>query len=125
MPTYDTEGYSPPAPIATVTLQTLDGQNRIRGVTMQIDTGADLSLIPQSSISLLGLDNEVKHDAEVMRFDGSISVAKSVKCDLIFLRRAFRGVYLIVDSTTGILGRDVLNHLVLTFDGPKLSWQET
>jgi hypothetical protein len=59
-----------------------------------------------------------------MGFDGTRSVTKSVQCQLIFLRRAFRGAYLIVDGTTGILGRDVLNHLSLVLDGPRLSWRE-
>jgi hypothetical protein len=91
---------------------------------MLIDSGSDVSLIPESSVRLLGLEARGQKDYELMGFDGTRSVTKSVQCQLIFLRRAFRGAYLIVDGTTGILGRDVLNHLSLVLDGPRLSWRE-
>lgn len=51
-------------------------------------------------------------------------MAQVVQLDLIFVERAFRGKYVILDSNMGILGRDVLNHLVILFDGPELMWQE-
>jgi hypothetical protein len=47
-----------------------------------------------------------------------------VTLDLIFLKRTIRGKYVVVDSSVGILGRDVLNHLAILLDGPSLSWQE-
>ena len=59
-----------------------------------------------------------------MGFDGNKSVAKSVQCELIFLGRAFRGVYLVGGNTTGILGRDVINRISLVLDGPRLDWRE-
>ena len=34
---------------------------------------------------------------------------------MIFLNRVHRGRYLLVKSAEGVLGRDVLNHLVLIF----------
>ena len=51
-------------------------------------------------------------------------MAQVVQLDLIFVERAFRGKYVILDSNMGILGRDVLNHLVILFDGPELMGQE-
>ncbi len=59
-----------------------------------------------------------------MSFDGSLSVAQVVELDLIFLRRAFRGRYLIIDQKCGILGRDILNYITLLLDGPRLNWDE-
>ena len=91
---------------------------------MLIDSGADVTLIPASSVQRLGLEAHNQEDYELVGFDGNKSVAKSVQCELIFLRRAFRGVYLVVDDTTGILGRDVLNHVSLVLDGPNLDWRE-
>jgi hypothetical protein len=37
----------------------------------------------------------------------------------------FRGQFLIVDGSHGILGRNVLNSLSLIMDGPNLIWRET
>ena len=124
MPTYDVQGFHPPAPVATVTLRTNDGRKSLSDVKMLIDTGADVSLIPKSSVRLLGLEDREQEGYELTGFDGSKSVAKSVDCELLFLRRAFRGAYLVVEDATGILGRDVLNHISLVFDGPRLNWRE-
>jgi hypothetical protein len=124
MPSYDAQAFQPPAPMATVTISTRDGQKSIAGVGMLMDTGADVSLIPESSAQLLGLETRGQKDYELMSFDGNRSVAKSVQCQLIFLRRAFRGTFLVVDVPVGILGRDVLNHVSLLLDGPRLTWQE-
>jgi hypothetical protein len=123
MPSYDAQEFRPPAPVATVVLRTQDGKKSISDVVMLIDSGADVSMIPESSALLLGLQGRGQ-DYEVMSFDGTKSVAKSVQCQLIFLQRAFRGDYLVVDGTTGILGRDVLNHLSLVLDGPHQNWRE-
>jgi hypothetical protein len=44
--------------------------------------------------------------------------------DLLFLRRAFKGRFLVINQQWGLLGRDVLNHVSILFDGPNLSWSE-
>ena len=44
--------------------------------------------------------------------------------EMVFLRRLFKGQYLVIDEDQGILGRDVLNHIALLLDGPGLSWEE-
>ncbi len=59
-----------------------------------------------------------------MSFDGSISSAAAVELDMVFLKRAFRGRYLLIDQEVGIMGRDVLNHVPLFLDGPDLTWIE-
>jgi hypothetical protein len=43
---------------------------------------------------------------------------------MLFLRRVFRGPYLLIDNETGVLGRDVLNHLTLLLDGPQQRWSQ-
>ena len=42
--------------------------------------------------------------------------------NLIFLRRAIRGRYMLIEEELGILGRDVLNLVPLIFDGPRGEW---
>lgn len=61
---------------------------------------------------------------ELMGFDGSLSVARAVRLDLLFLRRSFKGRFLLINQEWGLLGRDILNHESLLFDGPGLSWSE-
>ena len=39
-----------------------------------------------------------------------------------FHRYRFRGQFLVTDASHGILGRNILNLLVLRLDGPGLSW---
>ena len=91
---------------------------------MLIDSGADLTLIPEKFIDELRLDLDLNERYELAGFDDHRSVAKSAQLDLVFLRRTFRGRFLAVNSESGILGRNVLNHFALVLDGPRLSWHE-
>ena len=43
---------------------------------------------------------------------------------MLFLRRAFRGRYLVIETERGILGRDILNHVTVLLDGPQQQWSE-
>lgn len=124
MPDYDALQFDPPAPLATVTLQTRDRARSVSGVLMLIDSGSDVTLIPESAARRLGFGTGDQKDYEVAAFDGAERIAKCVECGLIFLRRAFWGVYLLGDAPVGILGRDVLNHVCLILDGPARNWRE-
>jgi len=73
---------------------------------------------------LLGLEAIADIGYEVTGFDGSTSVFQVVRADLILLRKTFKGQFLLINQDWGILGRDVLNHLSLWFDGPHLNWEE-
>lgn len=64
------------------------------------------------------------HQLPLQGFDGQSTVAQAVQLDLVFVKRTFRGKFVIVNSKMGILGRDVLNHLAILLDGPQLTWQE-
>ena len=59
-----------------------------------------------------------------MGFDGSKSFAPVVMLDMVFLQRAFRGRYLLVEEERGNLGRDILNHVSLLLEGPRQQWSE-
>jgi predicted aspartyl protease len=124
MPTYDSNLFNPPAPVASVTLRDPGNGNTASDVLMLIDTGADITLVPQTSIEELKSDLDPHESYELKGFDGQRSVAQSVELDLVFLRRTFRGRFLIIDTEAGILGRDVLNHVAIVIDGPRLIWQE-
>lgn len=124
MPAYDANRFSPPAPLARIILRDQKRGTSSSDVLMLIDTGADVTLVPQVAVQQLGVSIDPTQCQELMGFDGNISVAQIVELDLIFLKRTFRGRLLVIDQEVGILGRDILNHVPLVLDGPGLSWDE-
>lgn len=124
MPTYDEHFFNPPAPLARVTLRNSGDGKTVSDVPMLIDSGADVTFIPHQSVILLGASIEPDTGYEVMGFDGRKSIAQVVSLDLIFLRRTFRGRFLVSTQEWGIVGRDVLNHVSVLLDGPRLVWDE-
>lgn len=124
MTAYDSSLFSPPAPLARVTLRHHSSGAVVSDVLMLLDTGADVTLLPQAAVEQLGISINSNEGYELMGFDGSMSVARVVEVDLLFLRRAFKGRFLIINQEWGLLGRDILNHVSLLFDGLSLSWSE-
>jgi len=53
MPTYDDQFFNPPAPLARVTLRNSQEGKTVSDVPMLIDSGADVTLISQQSVTLL------------------------------------------------------------------------
>lgn len=124
MPTYDDTLFNPPAPLARVTLRNPEADTSIPDVPMLIDSGADVTLVPKQLALQLGIKVDPDIGYEVMGFDGRKSVAPVVTLDLVFLKRVFKGRFLVSDQECGVLGRDVLNHVPLVLDGPQLTWDE-
>ncbi len=124
MPAYDGHLFSPPAPFAKVSLRNPENGTVVSDVGMLLDTGADVTLLPRAFIELLDISAEQNEGYELRGFNGSVSVAQVVQADLLFLRRAFKGSFLLIDQEWGLLGRDVLNHVSLVFDGQRLVWEE-
>jgi hypothetical protein len=121
---YDSAWFSPPAPLARVALRHPGSGTTVPDIPMLLDTGADVTLIPKSAVDALGLTPGAEDSYELIAFDGSRSVAQAVRLDLIFLKKTFKGQFLMVDQEWGLVGRDVLNHVAILFDGPRLQWGE-
>lgn len=124
MPGYETLHFDPPAPVAQVMLRNPNSGTTVSEVPLLLDTGADVTLLPRAAVERLGAAMLTNQHYELMGFDGSRSFAPVVMIDLIFLNRAFRGRYLLIEKERGILGRDILNHLTLLFDGIRQQWSE-
>jgi predicted aspartyl protease len=124
MPSYDATHYDPPAPVAQVTLRNPQSAATVSDVLLLVDTGADITLLPRTAVEPLGVPLLAGQRYELMGFDGSKSFAPVVILDLLFLQRAFRGRYLLIEQDRGILGRDILNHVSLLLDGPRQQWSE-
>ena len=97
----------------------------IYNVGMLLDTGADVTILPRAAVRHLVETAELAGRYEREGFDGARSQASAVRLELQFLGKVFRGQFLIVDGSHGILGRNVLNSLSLIMDGPNLIWRET
>lgn len=122
MPRYDGTSFDPPAPLASVTLRDTRDPHSVTNVNLLIDSGADITLLPRHAISRLGIPMDRGCTYELVAFEGSKSVAQAVDLDMIFLQKAFRGRYLLIENERGILGRDVLSSIVLLLDGPAQEW---
>lgn len=124
MTAYNTADFDPPAPLAYVTLKHTTTDAAWTNVPMQMDTGADVTLIPEAAVRQLGLTilSDVRY--ELTGFDNSVTEAFAVELKLIFCRRTFRGKFLLTNQSVGMLGRDILNLVPLLFNGPSLEWLE-
>jgi predicted aspartyl protease len=124
MPMYDVENFSPPAPVASVTLRHPTTGASLSGVLLLMDSGADVTLLPRQAIEALEITPLAEIRYEVQGFDGSTQVAQAVSLELLFLEKQFTGQFLLIDEPFGILGRNVMNALKLVFDGPRQTWEE-
>jgi Retroviral aspartyl protease len=115
MQVYDAARFDPPAPLALVTVGSEELGIVIHDVPMLLDTGADVSLLPQSLVAT---------QYELQAFDGTKSTAPAVTVELQFLGKSFRGQFLLIDSWHGVLGRNILNNLSILFNGPSWKWVE-
>ena len=122
MAAYDTLNFDPPAPLASVSLRGVEASNQT-SVSMLIDSGADVTLVPHHAIQSLGLSiSETRY--ELMGFDGGTSFAHVIPLELTFEGRKFRGQFLITQDDVGVLGRNVLNKVPLVLHGPHQEWYE-
>ena len=124
MPSYDASHFDPPAPVAHVTLRNPHSGATVSDVLLLVDTGADITLLPRLAVEQRGVPLLADQRYELMGFDGSKSFAPVVILDLLFLQCAFRGQYLLSEEERGIMGRDILNHVLLLLDSPQQQWSE-
>jgi hypothetical protein len=124
MPNYDAERFDPPAPLARLTLRHPINNQQVTDVWMLLDSGADVTLIPRTSLPPLELEVDSTQVYELLAFDGTVSVTFPIHVDLVFLNRVFHGQFLVIEAEWGILGRDILNFVPVVLNGPALTWHE-
>lgn len=124
MPVYDATWFTPPAPVARVMLRNPDTGATWADVPLLIDSGADVTLLPQAVVRQLGVNVDPSRRYELAGFDGTVSEAPVVQLELSFCRRTFRGQFLLIDQVCGVLGRNVINAVPLLLDGPRQAWDE-
>lgn len=120
MPAYESGAFTPPAPVARVVIRGPAGQART-GVPLLVDTGADVSIIPRSAVEAVAADVRPS-DVAIRFYDGSEAACDVAELSLELLRYRFQGAFVIGDEEYGVLGRNILNVLVLSLDGPRQIW---
>lgn len=91
MTAYNATDFDPPAPVAYITLRNGDTGIEWSDVPMQLDSGADITLVPQAVVKQLNLTVTPNISYELAGFDGHTTIASMVRLELIFCRRTFRG----------------------------------
>ena len=117
---YDEQAHDPPAPFLPIQISHPAQPEHGLEVLAKVDTGADISAIPHRIATALAL--EETGELQAAGFDGPPATYAicAVRIVLPSGQRA-RLNALVIPSEDVILGRDVLNHLRLLFDGPALS----
>ncbi len=123
MTKYD-ESFEPPAPIAKIALRKIETGERIGDVSMLLDTGADISLLPGSIVKNLNIKPLSNETFELEGIYGNQKPVEVFYLQVIFLGMRFTGKYCLIDDEIGILGRDILNRVSILFDGLNLTWRE-
>lgn len=113
---YDADDFDPPAPVVDVELTF--GDAPAVAVRMQIDSGADLSCIPNRTIPASG---PLRYGRSLVAgYDGDVVVRKTYFVTFQFEDYRFEDVETLpIAGEVGLIGRDVLNLLAVTLDGPR------
>lgn len=90
MPAYNAVLFAPPAPVTQVTLGNPQTGQTVADIPLLIDSGADVTLIPQLAVDRLGLRIDSAETYELQSFDQHISTAHPVILERVFLNRTFR-----------------------------------
>jgi len=122
MPAYDGSLFNPPAPVALVSIRNPATGETLNDVPMLIDSGADVTLVPEVSVLRLNIPLTEDSGYEVEGFGGHHSIARAARMHLLLFSLTFRGKFLVVQQPYGILGRNLLNHMRLSLLGPDLTW---
>jgi predicted aspartyl protease len=120
VPTYEVEGFTPPAPVVRAVVRGPTGVAHA-DIPLLIDTGADVSAVPRAVAEGVAADVRTA-DVELQLYDGTVTRGDVANLAVEFLRFRFQGKFVVADAPHGIVGRNILNLLVTTLDGPAAAW---
>ena len=110
--------YDPPAPTCDIVLESAEGER----VTLSalLDTGADATMVPMSHLRTIGARRVFETGLRSQW--GERRVVFLYLVDVYVAGTKLPGMYVVGDERGDevVLGRDVLNRLRMTLDGPAL-----
>lgn len=112
----------PPGPVVSMKISAVKRSTPFRIRLAELDTGADISVIPVSLISELHL--AAKRPVLMLSYDGAPAKRTTYQVDLEILGYTLHAVRVVAaPRNTILLGRDVLNHFIITLDGKTLTFE--
>ena len=110
--------YFPPAPVLEVSLAFPDDPPSVGPITAFVDTGADGTFIPLAYLKALKVERS--DQTAVQPFFGSPRLADVYMIDLFFGDSRMTAIEVVANEENDeiVLGRNVLNKLMLLLDGP-------
>ncbi len=112
----DAARHRPPAPILKLPVRLTAGGAQIE-VEFFIDTGADFTCLPASAVAASPA-RRPGPDKRFRRGDGTIGILPTVWAEVDLLGRVYDGQYAVTNDGLGLLGREILQEVAFTFDGP-------
>jgi len=95
---------------------------RSEGIRGKLDTGADLTVIPETLIAELGL--AIQGTVWARAFDGTYSERLTYYARMVLAGNELPAVRCVATNrSTVLVGRNVLNLFLLTLDGPRLRFE--
>jgi predicted aspartyl protease len=111
----------PPAPFIDIAIRHPHLSDRTRLVAAKLDTGADLSAIPQSVAAELQL--LPAQTILVQSFDGSLTRIDTFAVAIEIAQARIRTIEVIlIPDEHALIGRDILNHFYVQLNGPPLTF---
>lgn len=115
---YNSLYFDPPAPAIEVEAVAQSGSKRVR-LLMLIDSGADVTVVPRWVTDELDIDLSQADSTTVEGYGGNQQELPKAQLALEFGKLRFNGIFLVADGSIGYLGRNILNNLSITLNGPK------
>jgi hypothetical protein len=123
MPRYDTR-VQPPAPFVDVLILHPSDHEQTRGIRGKLDSGADISVIPEELADELHLIPA--REIQTRGYDGTVRDIQSYFVAFEIEGYPIRLVEVVASRRTDVLlGRDVLNHFRIILDGKMLTFEMT
>ncbi len=120
---YDRDYHDPPAPLARVVLGRPGSDAKIEGLRMLLDSGAATTLLPGEPCRELGIEPIADRFIEVEGYDGNRKQLRVVDAMIVLQGYKFKGEYLVDEGREiGVIGRNILNKIIVELNGPKLIW---
>ncbi len=115
---YDSD-YHPPMPMVELAIGLPLSETTLE-VRAIVDSGADATIIPVRTLQEVGAHRSRKAVMRGVTGVGMLVDLYAVAVQLGSYRQGFMEVVGVVDNDEAIIGRDILNHLAVTLNGPAL-----